>query len=237
MKLHNLIKPVVLSLSLPLAFSANAWEPVAENATEYNFATVKAGGVFPTSLEGNSGLNTGGTTYTAGFEMGRKFMDRYSVGFEYMHRGKNTAHAYDSGVTPSQNNTSWSAQSDTFMLNLAADLITDSKIRPYFKVGAGISKNKSFDYTVNSASQSGEQYLYTYPGKTENKFAWQAGAGLTMNTSAMFDTQLEYMFVDRGEIRTSDNYSTQGISGTVISPARTGKLKEHLLTVGIKFKF
>lgn len=230
MKLYNLIKPVVLSLSLPLAFSASALEPVAENATEYNFATVKAGGVFPTSLEGNSGLNTGDTTYTAGFEMGRKFMDRYSVGFEYMHRGKNTAHAYNTSATPIADNTSWSAQSDALMLNLATDLITDCKIRPYFKVGAGISKNKSSDYVMYDGTNN-----YTYSGKTVNKFAWQAGAGLTMNTTAMFDTQLEYMFVDRGEIETAANFVTN--SNTNTAAARTGRLKDHVVTIGLKMKF
>ncbi len=234
MKLHNLIKPVVLSLSLPLAFAANAWEPVAENATEYNFATVKAGGVFPTSLEGNSGLNTGDTTYTAGFEAGRKFMDRYSVGFEYMHRGKNTAHAYNVSSTPANSNTSWSAQSDTFMLNLAADLITDSKIRPYFKVGAGISKNKSSDYKYYEKTNDGD-VTQIYSGKTVNKFAWQAGAGLTMNTTAMFDTQLEYMFVDRGKIETAANFVSD--SETNIAAARTGRLKDHVVTIGLKMKF
>lgn len=231
MKLYNLIKPVVLSLSLPLAFSANAWEPVAENATEYNFATLKAGGVFPTSLEGNSGLNTGDTTYTAGFEAGRKFMDRYSVGFEYMHRGKNTAHAYNTSATPIEDNTSWSAQSDTFMLNLAADLITDSKIRPYFKLGAGISKNKSSDYVYYNS----DSFNSIYSGKTVNKFAWQAGAGLTMNTTAMFDTQLEYMFVDRGEIETAANFVSNSTTST--AAARTGRLKDHVVTIGLKMKF
>lgn len=232
MKLHKIIKPVVLSLSLPLAFSASAWEPVAENATEYNFATVKAGGVFPTSLEGNAGLNTGGSTYTAGFEFGRKFMDRYSVGLEYMHRGKNTAHAYVPSSTPTATNTSWSAQSDTLMLNLAADLVTESKIRPYVKAGVGASRNESSSYNYYTASDNQSQI---YSGKTVNKFAWQLGAGLNMNTTAMFDTQLEYMFVDRGDIETEANYTD--LSGVTPAAARVGRLKDHVVTIGLRMKF
>lgn len=234
MKLNKIIKPIVLSLSLPLAFSASAWEPVAENAAEYNFATVKAGGVFPTSLEGNSGLNTGDSTYTAGFELGRKFMNRYSVGLEYMHRGKNTAHAYSPSATPADQNSSWSAQSDTLMLNLAVDLITESKIRPYVKAGVGASRNKSSDYTSYTNSGNASQ-TQVYSGKTTNKFAWQLGAGLNVNTTPMFDTQLEYMFVDHGEIETEANYVSN--SRTRTAAARTGKLKDHTVTIGIKMKF
>lgn len=235
MKLHNLIKPAVLTLALPLAFSASAWEPVKASATDYNFVTVKAGGVFPTNLEGNSGLNTGDSAFTAGFEAGRKFMDRYSVGLEYMYRDKNTAHSYNVNAITSEKSTSWSARSDTFMLNLAADLITDSKIRPYFKVGVGASRNKAYDYTTNDYDEGNN--INVYSGKTITEFAYQLGAGLTMNTSKMFDTQLEYMFVNRGQVKTKDNYT--GVNSGEVTPAaaRTGELKDHVVTIGLKFKF
>lgn len=238
MKLHNLIKPAVLSLALPLAFSASAWEPVKASATDYNFVTVKAGGVFPTSLEGNSGLNTGDSAYTAGFEAGRKFMDRYAVSFEYMYRDKNTAHAYSPAQIASYDNTSWSARSDTFMLNLAADLITDYKIRPYFKAGIGASRNRSYDYVNNAYdSEGGGDAISTYAGKTTTEFAYQLGAGLAMNTTSMFDTQLEYMFVNRGQIKTQDNYTVASTGGQRSAPARTGELKDHVVTIGLRFKF
>lgn len=236
MKLHNLIKPAILSLTLPLAFSASAWESVKASATDYNFVTVKAGGVFPTNLEGNSGLSTGDSTYTAGLEVGRKIMDRYTVGLEYMYRGKNTARAYNASNAPMDDNTVWSARSDTFMLNLGADLITDSKIRPYFKVGAGMSRNKSYDYKNTNITDAYGTQTSTYSGQTVNKFAWQAGAGLTMNTTKIFDTQLEYMFVNRGDVKTKDNFVNQSGERTNAS-ARTGRLKEHVVTVGLKFKF
>lgn len=238
MKLHNLIKPAVLTLALPLAFSASAWEPVKASATDYNFVTVKAGGVFPTSLEGNSGLNTGDSAFTAGFEAGRKFMDRYSVGLEYMYRDKNTAHAYNVNSEIGMGDASWSARSDTLMLNLAADLITDSKVTPYFKVGVGASRNKAYDYTTNIADEGdGSANIDAYAGKTTTEFAWQAGAGLAMKTTKMFDTQLEYMFVDRGQIKTEENYVGRASGDKVSSNARTGRLKEHVVTIGLKFKF
>ena len=235
MKLYNLIKPAILSLSLPLAFSASAWEPIAENATEYNFATVKIGGVFPTNLKGNSRLNSGDTVYTGGFEVGRKFMNRYSVGLEYMHRWAGTYSSKNGWVDKARDeNTTWSVKSDTFMLNLSADLITDSKIRPYFKVGAGISKNKTSDYVY--VSNTGQETRNVYSGSTVNKFAWQVGAGLTMNTTSIFNTQLEYMFVDRGKVESKANYP-DSIGNITTSPSRTGRLKDHVVTIGLTFKF
>jgi opacity protein-like surface antigen len=216
MRLYNLIKPAVLSLALPLAFSASAWEPAKTSASDYNFATVKVGGVFPTSLEGNAGLNTGDSAYTGGLEFGRKIMDRYAVSFEYMYRDENTARGYMTNEIPQNLNTSWSARSDTFMLNLAVDLITDSKIRPYVKVGAGMSRNKSSDYKVTNITDFLGTTTGTYAGKTINEFAYQFGAGLNMNTTAMYQN-------DSG-LETS-------------APARTGKLKDHVVTIGLKFKF
>lgn len=235
MKLHKLIKPVILSITLPLSFSALAWEPVKANATEYNFVVVKAGGVFPTSLEGNSGLNTGDTTYAAGFEVGRKFMNLYAVSLEYRHRGKNTAHGYANVLAPAGESNYWSMQSDAIMLNAAVDLVVDSKITPYFKAGIGASRNESSDYKNNTTDDRVTQ-TRIFDGNTENKFAWQAGAGLNMDTTEMFATQIEYMFVDSGEISTKANYTDN--TGVVKSyPAKTGRLKDHVVTIGLKFIF
>ncbi|MCT4634859.1 MAG: outer membrane beta-barrel protein [Rickettsiales bacterium] len=237
MRLHKLIKPAVLLATLPLAFSASAGDSMKKKVAEYNFATVKAGGVFPTSLEGNSGLNTGDTTYAVGFEVGRKIMNRYAVSLEYRHRGKNTAHGYGVEVENSNGNSnSWSARSDAIMLNGAVDLVVDSKVVPYFKVGLGAARNKSNDYRNKTTDPDGLMSTQVFSGDTVNKFAWQAGAGLNMSTCSMFDTQIEYMFVDSGEITTKVNYvDASGV--TQNSPARTGRLKDHVLTIGLKFKF
>jgi len=239
MKFNNLITPAILSCVLPFAFSANALDAAPENTADYNFATIKAGLVQPTSLGGNSGLNTGDTTYAAGALVGRKFMDMFSVDLEYMYRGKNTADSYNAREVPRDNQNSWSMKSDTFMLNVSADLIQDAKIRPYVRLGAGISRNQSYDYTstaIDSSVNNGAPVVSRYSGKTVNKFAWQAGLGVNLKTTEMFDTQLEYMFVNRGKVETKSGYVDS--DGEIFStPAIHGKLKEHVITIGFKIKF
>lgn len=244
MKIHNLIKPVVLSVACVLAASANAGESRSkyENKMEdYNFATLKAGLVSPTALGGNSGLDTGDTTYTAGFSVGRKMQERFAVELEYMYRGKNTARSYNSTVTPGDNNNAWAAQSNTFMANVSADLLEDCKLMPYVKAGLGMSSNKSDDYTNNVTTVRNDGSVVTttrtYQGRTKNSFAWQIGAGLNMKTTEMFDTQIQYMYVDRGKIETYANYTNSVTGVTIPASARTGRLKDHVITLGLTKKF
>lgn len=234
MKLNHLIKPMVITLACAATFSANAHEHKHEAEKEYNYATIKGGVVSPTSMSGNSGLNTGDTTYTTGFSVGRKFQERFAVELEYMYRGKNTSRSYDASSNAGDNNSYWSASSNTFMTNLSADLIEHSKITPYVKAGIGMSVNKAYDYVYYDDDVVGTS---TYSGKTQNQFAWQAGAGLNMKTTEMLDTQLQYMFIDRGRIKTKENYVTSNNGETVSSSARTGRLREHVVTAGLTIKF
>lgn len=239
MKFNNLITPAILSCAF--AFSAHAMEPVAADATDYNFATIKAGLVQPTNLGGTAKLNTGDNTFTTGVLVGRKFKDMFSVDVEYMFRGKNTAESNNANAAISGDNTSWKMRSDTFMLNVSVDLIQDPKIRPYLRAGAGVSRNKSYDYTYTDYATDPERPVSnSYAGKTVNKFAWQIGVGTTFKTNDMLETQLEYMYVDRGGVETSKNYTrTQEGSKTKTIPSSSlnGKMKDHVITVGLKIKF
>lgn len=204
---------------------------------DYNFVTIKAGLVNPTPLDGNSGLNEGNDTYTLGLSVARKYEDRFTLELEYMFRGKNTAKSYDAKATPDDNNTYWSASSNTLMVNASADLLDKSKFTPYLKAGLGVSLNKAYDYVYTEDDQNGKVSTQTYAGKKQNNFAWQVGAGVNMKTTEMFDTQLQYMFVDRGQIKTKANY-TQSADGEVKnSSPRTGRLREHVITIGIIKKF
>jgi hypothetical protein len=56
-----------------------------------------------------------------------------------------------------------------------------------------------------------------------------------MKTTDMFDTQLQYMYMDRGLVKTKANYVSGGT--TVSSSARTGRLKDHVVTIGLTTKF
>jgi opacity protein-like surface antigen len=264
MKLHNLIKPAVLSLSCALACSAGAVYskhhskhmhkkhveakhkeakhalvamPKEVKSEGYNFVTIKGGLVSPTSLGGTSGLNTGGVTYTGGIAVGRKFEQFFAIELEYMYRGKNTAKSYATTATPNDDTNSWSASSNTFMANLSADLMKNQMITPYVKVGAGMSANKADNYVSSITDDNGRVNTKTYSGKTTTHFAWQAGAGLNMKATEMFETQLQYMFVDRGSIKTNANYVTSNDGSTGFAGPRTGRLREHVITIGLTTKF
>lgn len=240
MKINKFIKPAALSLACLLAASANAnssHSKYNEPMADYNFATFKIGLVSPTSLGGNSGLETSDTTYTGGFAVGRRMHERYSVELEYMYRGESTASSNAAGANPENLNNQWSVKSNTIMANVTFDLLEGcNPISPYVKAGIGMSSNKADDYT---------SYVYdrrlnrdakaVYAGKTTNEFAWQVGAGLNVKTTDMLSTQIQYMYVDRGKIETEANYSSNGVS--IPSSARTGKLKDHVITLGITTKF
>lgn len=259
MKLNNL--PIILSLICAVSATANATAPAKHKAhhhkahheekkmheepvmkkesQDYNFVTLKGGLVNPTPLGGNSGLDQGKDTYTAGLSIGRKFEDRFAVEVEYMFRGKNSAKASDSNPDPSANNTEWKASSNTFMLNAMVDLLDCEKFRPYLKAGAGMSANKAYDYVYSITDQNATPAVTTstYTGKTTNSFAWQFGAGVNMKTTEMFDTQLQYMYVDRGVVKTKANYVSSGTNLSTNSSPRKGWLKEHVITLGITTKF
>ena len=146
-------KLMALSCLMSLPLAANSAETSMFDCDKCNFVEIKAGVDQPTTLRGSSNLNTGDTTYVAGFEVGRKFMDQFALSAEYIHRGnsKATNGASDNKFPNSGSNaySSWAAQSDALMLNLTADLIkSELGIRPYVKIGAGISRNKSSEYTM-----------------------------------------------------------------------------------------
>lgn len=231
----NYIKKIaVMSLTLPIISIADANEatnkPMDKPTAKYNFFTVKAGIAQPTNL-GNTAASNGSTTYTAGTVLGRKFMDIFSVDGEYMLRGNSKFSSSTNLVQPSNEFGSWNIRSNTFTLNASVDLVNTPVITAYVRAGAGISINRSSNYTYNN-----EGNISTYPGKTTNSFAWQVGLGANFKSTKMLDTQVEYMFVDRGKVSTQAYYTTS--SGTNVSaPPISGRLKDHTVTIGLKFNF
>jgi opacity protein-like surface antigen len=235
---NKLIKPMMLSMLLPFSAQAlNFGLMTPSSDTDYFYAGVKAGVAVPSNIEGTSDLQSVAvdTSYTAGVFFGRKFMDRFSAELEYMYRGKSDI---DNSVKTSSETVtnSWGVSANTFMLNVTADLLTGYAVRPYVKLGAGASSNKASDYIYTDGSGTN-----TYTGKTSTEFAWQAGFGVNIATSQMIDTNIEYIYIDRGEFKTESGLTSVSSSGTVSvdnrATAKTGKLRDQLITVGIKFKF
>lgn len=195
----------------------------------YYYVGLKAGGVIPMDLGGNSALSgqAPNSAYTIGASFGRKFMNRYAVEVEYMFR-QNSNVNNNTGSTASN---TWGAKSNSYMVNVSADILT-TLLRPYVKAGVGMSQNQAKNFVNTSGATTN-----TYSGKNTNQFTWQIGAGLSAPISQNFDFNLEYMYINRGKIETSATKNVSTPVSSVPSTANTGYLKDNLVTAGIKAKF
>lgn len=193
-----------------------------------NYFKIKGGIAQPTKLGGNSGLNSGNATFIGGAAIGRKFMQFLSADFEYNYTSKSKAQSNTS-------TTAWNVSSNSLMANLNIDLLKDFMIMPYLKAGIGVSFNKSSSYSGPTSSG-----FTTYPGRTTPAFAWQGGMGLDFNYNPYFGTNLEYVYANRGQVKTQ-NYHT--VTNTTFNTTTTyagginGKIRDHIITFGIKIKF
>lgn len=234
MTLKRLIKPLLVSCVVPLAFSANAEMSFMD---KNNFVLLSAGMNQPSIGNNNGDLNSAKTNFIAAVEVGRKFYDRVSLSLEYKYFSKTKFNISDYTSSGSTTNSiyshSWSVRSDVFMANIAFDLIEADKITPYVKVGAGFSRNKANDYEVNEKSSGAGSLKENWSGKTSNRFAWQVGAGIDLKTSDMITTNISYNFVNRGKFETKEakDYST-GSNEKIYT-----NLQDHVFTIGVKFKF
>lgn len=231
MTLKKIIKPLLISCVVPLAFSANAEMNFMD---KNNFVLLSAGMNQPSIGNNNADLNSAKTNFIAAVEVGRKFYDRLSLSLEYKYFSKTKFNISD--FTSSTNaiySHSWSVRSDVFMANIAFDLIEADKITPYVKAGAGFSRNKANDYEVNMKSSGTVPIVENWPGKTSSRFAWQIGAGIDLKTSDMITTNISYNFVNRGKFETKEakDYSS-GSNNKIYT-----NLQDHVFTIGVKFKF
>lgn len=197
-----------------------------------NYLKIKSGIVQPSAINGNTGLASGDATYTAGAVAGRRFNEFLSFDVEYMFRSSSTSQ-YDSPGTAGDPS-SWKAKSNTYMLNMNIDLILNSRITPYLRFGIGMSQNKPSTYVL--VQDGNQENNDNYPGKTTKNFSWQVGSGINFLSNEKYSVDLEYMYVDRGSIKTEGYVITGGSEQTEAEPMK-GNLNDHVFTIGLKFSF
>lgn len=234
MNIKKCIKPIVLSCILPLAFSASAENAGAGLMDGDNFFALKIGGNISSTDHNNYGVKDLDTKAIGGVEFGRKFHDMLTLSAEYIYKPKTNFNMdqYQDVSGDKMTENEWAVRSDVFMFNATIHLMQDSKITPFVKAGIGSSKNKSYDYKYKNTNNNAY-----YPGKTKNEFAWQAGAGVNVATSERIDTEISYMFMDRGKIETEDYKYVIGKKITENSSKRSVSLKDHSFMVALKVKF
>ncbi len=198
-----------------------------------NFVVVKGGAVQSMKLSADFTSTDVDSGYVAGIEMGKKFMDHVALSIEYNYRSKTNA---THNVTNAETYT-WNVKSNSYMANIAIDLLKHKILTPYVKLGAGFSSNKTGDY-VKKFTVDDNVDANTYPGKTKNCFTWQLGAGVNVAFNEQIALQAQYMYVDRGKITTQAYYYDLQNPGFQVSGlAKTGRLKDNLVTIGLRVKF
>lgn len=240
---NKLYYSFILAPLVSLSMVANAEDNNVVNKSEYNFATLRFGVDQPITSGGNANIDNAEATYQAGVEVGRKFMDIFAVGFEYKKIGNSDLTVNNSNRPQDTTYSSkWKGKSDMFMLNFSADVIKNSAITPYVKFGLGASVNKSSDYIITRSATTGGRIVAQeiYYGKSITQFAWQAGLGINVTSTELFDIDMSYMFVSRGQMTTSDGYAGRGFTADESShtaAARNINLYDHTVSVGFKAKF
>jgi outer membrane protein W len=236
----KIIKYAAIACIISTAVNAEEAKPI--NKADYNFAILRIGIDQPIASGGIANIDNSEATYTAGFEVGKKFKDIFAVGLEYKKVGNSNMSV--NNITRAGGDTytaNWQGKSDMFMLNFSTDFIKNSAITPYIKFGLGTSINASSDYVVTKKSSrdgftDGKE---VYLGKSVVQFAWQIGLGINVTSNELFDIDMAYMFLDRGQMTTAGGYAGTGVgtpsdSGSL---ARTTNLHDHSVTVGLKAKF
>ena len=145
----KIIKAATVVCLMPISMIVNAEEAKPVNKSDYTFATLRFGMDQPVASGGNANIDNVETTYNAGFEVGRKFMDIFAIGFEYKKVGNSNLTVNNSTRSSTTTYSStWQGKSDMFMLNFSTDVVKNSMITPYVKAGLGASINASSDYII-----------------------------------------------------------------------------------------
>lgn len=190
----------------------------------------------------NSQMNFSKNLYVFGLAFGKKLTNLVpydlTLDVEYLYLEKNqTTDVGNQLVLPKS---TWSYQSQALMVNLGAYLTSNNKIKPYFKIGMGSSRNKAYTYTYNNTDSSYSNTYNYYLGKTSTDFAYQIGLGINFFSNKIFDTELEYNYTCLGKAETqSTNYIYDNIDNEATpqpSTAKYVKLKNNVFTLGFRFK-
>lgn len=240
MKINNLKNRTALSLLPLLLLVGSTAEGAVSQRHLFNFAELKVGVSQPTALRGNTKLSAGDPKLVAGIAAGRKLMKQLALDLEYKYSGKSE---YNFGnPIDTYNVASWKANSNAVLLNMSVDLIgVKSPIVPYLKFGAGIANNHSSKYIKITNPGGTLITTITYNGRSKNTLAWQVGIGFNIETTPLFDIQLQYTFANLGKIKTGATatmvYSNGMPTATNSEIPKTGKLQQHVGTIGVRFKF
>jgi opacity protein-like surface antigen len=106
------------------------------------------------------------------------------------------------------------------------------KFQPYITAGVGFARNHLGTTTGTSALVG----PFTLNGATQTNFAWDVGAGFGYPLTPQMTLDLEYKYMNRGEVRDGGMISAGG-TAIQLTPSRTDDLYSHVVTIGLRYAF
>ncbi len=235
----------------------------AENSGVYIGGHIGAAGVENSDTETFASYKIGGTTsgvpgsrpfgnqreigLAGGISVGYDFKERYNtpVRVEVNYTARSDAKSEkDRQLSPGSVGYTKLAQKtnlQTLMLNLWADIPTNTALTPYVGGGIGVA---FIDYEMDATNYDAGTFngkFYSGSAKKTN-FAWSLGGGVAYDVTPQFAVDLGYRYIDAGKITNETNTVLHGvIVGGTIYPANhvkaETKVKSNELFLEGRYKF
>ena len=225
-----MIKKLVLGSLLSATILAGSAASAEENNNYYVKLNgglshgLKAGGNFPNSKLGNTGVFGA----AVGYQFNENF--RADVSIDYRAKFKNNVTVAGSDHSSNESN---KIKSYATMVNVYYDITEFNKFTPYITLGAGVAQNRTGVTTFSNTAHPDNNYTIS-KGK-KNNFIYKAGAGAKYAIDSNFDINLQYQFVNLGKFQTGTQTTEDGVTTTDL--ASSGKVKTHEFLVGVSYKF
>ena len=222
------LKNTVLACAIGASSIAAAADSSVNNKDYY--AQLNSGISFGQKPKGDFSKGGLGNSGIYGFAVGSKIDDNFSAELSMDYRN-----GFENKYSTSEDNVNYNhsikVKSLVTMVNGYYNFTDlDDNFTPYVTLGAGISNNKTNNYTINGTkTTTGKTSSEVYAKGSKTSFAYKFGLGSKYKINADFDLDLRYQYVDLGKFTTGGSNE----DGT----KATGKIKSHEIVAGIAYKF
>ena len=153
-------------------------------------------------------------------------------GFKYA-----TTHTKNDGVPETEHRYKADIESLTFFVSGYVDSqpisLFQTSVTPYFGIGAGVSSNKMGPLDVTQISDGVS--LGNLSSNTETEFAFKFALGVMMNLADNVSVDLNYQYVDLGDIKSGTNLSWD--SRDFKAPYSGPEITSNEFNVGLQIAF
>ena len=189
---------------------------------------------------GETTNNDLGSSEVLGIGVGKYFSETFRgeinisqrKGFKYA-----TTHTKNDGVPETEHRYKADIESLTFFVSGYVDSqpisLFQTSVTPYFGIGAGVSSNKMGPLDVTQISDGVS--LGNLSSNTETEFAFKFALGVMMNLADNVSVDLNYQYVDLGDIKSGTNLSWD--SRDFKAPYSGPEITSNEFNVGLQIAF